>query len=109
MNKEEKKLILEELGDIPEELYNELVHEFIAQARVQIQSINEALEKKDFLTVSGIAHSLKGSSGNLRIRPVQNLAQFIELQAKEDADNEVLKERTRDLSQILEEFARSFG
>jgi len=108
MDREEKKKILEELGGIPEELYNELVHDFLAQAHAQVQEISEALHKNDFLTAAKVAHSLKGSSGNLRIHAVQNIAQRIELQAKENADRKALEEHTRMLGSALEEFERSF-
>lgn len=108
MDKEEKKKILSDLGGIPEELYNELVHDFLAQAHEQIQVISEALQKNDFNAAAKVAHSLKGSSGNLRIHAVQNLAQYIELQAKENADRKVLEEHTRMLGSALEKFGQSF-
>ena len=37
MDREEKKKILEELGGIPEELYNELVHDFLASGIHQLE------------------------------------------------------------------------
>jgi PAS domain S-box-containing protein len=51
-----------------------------------IRSMEEALQKKDYLEVKRIAHQLKGASGNLRINVVSDKAKQIEKTA-EVSDN----------------------
>lgn len=97
MDKELKKKILEELGGIPEEFYDELVREFLGQVQNQIESIKQALSNDDFDTASKTAHSIKGSSGNLRLYEMQKNAQFIELESKSNPPNKEAIVKTVDL------------
>jgi HPt (histidine-containing phosphotransfer) domain-containing protein len=87
---EDKKKILRELGDIPEETYDELVCFFIRQLKDNIPKIKAALAGHDFDQLAKLAHSLKGSSGNLRIHQVYELATQINDMAKSAAAAELI-------------------
>jgi HPt (histidine-containing phosphotransfer) domain-containing protein len=90
MDKAEKSKALEELGGIPEAIYNEIGKEFIVIARRQTDELSEAAVRMDFARVMAIAHSLKGSSGNLRLKTLQGLALQIEEASKEKNQEAVL-------------------
>ena len=83
MEKKTKEQILEELGGLPEELYDELVASFIENAQNQFIELEKAISGNDSVSISKIAHSLKGSSANLRLGNIQELASFVEKSAKE--------------------------
>lgn len=109
MDKAEKQKILEELGGIPEEFYDEIVKEFIGQAHAQVKTIREALQNNDFDTASKVAHSVKGSSGNLRIYKLQELSKFIELESKANpSKKQELEDHASRLEVALGEFEKEF-
>lgn len=68
--------------DGDEELLEELVGEFINQTPDIINSIQEAIEKNDLITVERKAHSLKGSSANIGAILLNEIAINMEKQAR---------------------------
>lgn len=87
MDKAEKKKILEELGGgISEEIYDDLVQEFISQTRGEITGLNGVLSNDDFDSVVKIAHSIRGSAANLRFTRMQECAKALELAVKKRKD-----------------------
>ena len=58
--------------NLPVELINEFVHDFIKQAHTETQKMLSAYEKGDLPTIQKIGHLLKGVSSNLRIDPLAN-------------------------------------
>jgi len=53
-----------------------------------LDNLVDAISANDFQSVKKIAHQLKGSSGNLRIEPIMNLADELEVSStKEDFNN----------------------
>ena len=95
MNKAEKEAILQQLGGIPEDVYNEIGRDFVKIARSQEAQLEEAVAAGDWTAVARVSHSLKGSSGNLRIVKIQELMLEVEhaLQAKEPEKVPVLIRR----------------
>lgn len=103
MSAEEKRKILKELGDIPEEVYDELVFEFAGMARQGISRMRSAVG--DLGVVRETAHSLKGSSANLRLKEISTAAAAIEQAAKEGRAADV-PARLEELERVV---TRSFG
>jgi HPt (histidine-containing phosphotransfer) domain-containing protein len=106
---EDKKKILQELGDIPEETYDELVRFFIKQLKENIPKIKAALANRDFDTLARLAHSLKGSSGNLRIHQVYELTVQINDMAKSAAAAELISAKLADLEILLPVLEQGIG
>ena len=86
MESERKREILEELGGIPEEVYDDLVKEFLDQARTEISAIRESLKKGISDEAAQLAHSIKGAAANLRLEEISDLAKNIELGLREGAE-----------------------
>ena len=101
MDKPEKERILEELGGISESEYDAFVRELIAQTESQAIELKAALEGDKFDGIAKIAHSIKGSSGNLRIYKIQELAKSLELAAKEKNKNVTADKNIKRLSNLL--------
>lgn len=78
----DRKKVSTELG-ISEDVYGEIFVDFISRGEVQVGKMKEAIESNDLDVIAGIAHMMKGTSGNLRINIIQELAASIELSAKE--------------------------
>ncbi len=102
LDKSDKQRILKELGDLPEEVYDELVEMFIAQARPQIAEIRECLTKKDLPRIAFLAHTVKGTSANLRIAPIFEAAKTLEAEVKADARSEVISEQVQIIEALLQ-------
>lgn len=66
----------------------ELFNDFSSFFSSILISLEKSLEKKDFLSISNLAHQLKGASGSLLIEPVFNLALSIENASKASDENE---------------------
>ena len=103
MMNEAKRKVLQELGGIPEEVYDELVRDLFAQMDDLIVKLESALGTADYKTIGDISHSIKGSSANLRIHPVYELARSIELAAKEKKTAEEIEKNLKMLEQVCAE------
>ena len=90
MDKAEKDKVLQELGNLPEEIYNEIGRDFVVIARRQAGLLAEAAKIQDLQTIAGLSHTLKGSSGNLRLRKIQALAIEIEQSVKKNDTGRIL-------------------
>jgi HPt (histidine-containing phosphotransfer) domain-containing protein len=88
MDKAEKQKILAELTYLSEEVYDELLGILLLQAEEKITELKAAAEKDDFSSIAKIAHSLKGSSGNLRVNTIYEPAKSMELIARENPDKQ---------------------
>lgn len=90
MDKAVKAKVLDELGGIPESVYDELVGDFVVQAREQAMQIRSLLAKGDRAQASAVLHSLKGCSANLRIAEVHALSHELEQLVKRGGAEEEL-------------------
>jgi HPt (histidine-containing phosphotransfer) domain-containing protein len=86
MKDDEKRIILEELGNLPEDMYDELVLEFIALAGTRLRGMKSLHEALDFAQLAKEAHFIKGASLNLRLHKVHHLAAGMERLSKEAAE-----------------------
>jgi len=82
MDKEEKAKVLVELGGIDEGIYDSLVAEHLNQTKDRCLEIRKFLDENDIEQVADLAHSVKGSSGNLRLQRLYEAAQELEAAAK---------------------------
>ncbi|MDD4202701.1 MAG: Hpt domain-containing protein [Candidatus Omnitrophica bacterium] len=99
-----KEKALRSLG-ITEQMYNELIDDFIGQFVLDLNDLDVAIEKEDFEHIRQIGHSIKGSAGNLRLEEIAKAAKEIECSEK----NEVLiKEKIIVLKKYFEELKELF-
>ena len=100
MISEEKQKILQELGGIPEEVYDELVEEFKQQYKTQIVRLREALVAGDLTEARMNAHSISGTSGNLRLYGMHQAAKALEVSIKEAQGRDVIDRNFKALEEI---------
>ena len=55
---------------------------FIKKMQSSLPELYEAINAKDYKKIAKVAHSIKGSSGNFRLKLIQEIASEIELNAK---------------------------
>ncbi|MBX3462570.1 MAG: Hpt domain-containing protein [Planctomycetes bacterium] len=76
----EELLSLSDDGD--PELLLDLIQMFLDDGPAKVQAVHEGLATGDFDKVERAAHSLKGSSGNLGARLVQDTCERIQLSSR---------------------------
>lgn len=78
--------VLEELlafaDDGDPELLVDLIQMFLEDSPSKVEAVNEALTVGDFEKAERAAHSLKGSSGNLGARFVQDVCEQLQLSTR---------------------------
>ena len=72
---------LNELKEMLEEGLDELLDEYLDDTSSQLAQLRDAIEASDIATIASVAHTLKGSSGNLGINGVYLLCQALEKEA----------------------------
>ncbi|MBF0252425.1 MAG: Hpt domain-containing protein [Candidatus Omnitrophica bacterium] len=105
MDKIEKQRILEELGGFPEDIYDDLVGEFIKQAKEEIVTLKKHIKTNNAEDGARIAHSIKGSSANLRLNEMQEIAKKLEMGLKEGAEPMSLLPDAEELERKINEFS----
>ena len=78
----DKKDILKQLGDMPEEIYDEIVRGFYDETRGHLEKISKAIAAADWTTIDREAHGIKGSSANLRLSQISEAAKSMQDAAK---------------------------
>lgn len=69
----------------------ELIPDFLDNRRKDIQSIQDALSKGDYDTLTIIGHSMKGSGGGYGFDYITDIGAAIEQAGKEKNDDEIKK------------------
>ena len=59
-----------------------LVQSFTDESKGIMEQLESAVNAKDYAAISNAAHSIKGSSGNLKFNEMYELAKEVELSAK---------------------------
>ncbi len=101
----DKKKALSELG-IPEEMYDELLGDFITQTEVSVKQLEELVPTDNFEEIRKAAHFIKGSAGNLRIEEIHILAKEIEFASKENRDKKAIEVDVARLRILFEELKK---
>ena len=78
MTKEEKKQALKDLGDLPEDVYNEIGQDYLANGRKLLEKLEAAVNAGNFETCRFVGHGIKGSSLNMRLTELSLLGAEIE-------------------------------
>jgi len=88
-DKFDRQALMENLeGD--EALFKELIDIFLDTIPSEIESLKDALNKKDSVMARRYAHSIKGVAGNLKAKALSSIALNIEIAAKEDDTEKAL-------------------
>lgn len=101
MISEQKQKILQELGGIPEEVYDELIEEFKQQYKTQIVRLREALAAGDLTEAKMSAHAISGTSGNLRLYQMHQAAKTLEVAIKDSQGHDVIERSFKALEGIV--------
>lgn len=100
----DKIKILEELGGLSEEVYDQLCVLFIDDAKIKIAELKTAIQILNYDQIKLLAHSIKGASGNLRIIHIQATAQQLEQAAINHNPKNQLQILISSLEQDIENF-----
>ena len=91
--------------DGDEELYRELLNDFLESGREYLEAINQACRKDDFKELRNAAHALKGSAGSLEAPALQAAALRLEQAARESDRRQI----TRARADLEREFTKLAG
>ena len=95
-----------------EKLLTKIMEIFIDDIRLQIENLKEALDKEDTHEIQRLAHSIKGSAGNISALKLQELAKSIEHDTKskkiEEIRNEYIEieKETKNVILIFEDYLK---
>jgi len=70
-----------------------LLGSFVSESLEGLETLQEAISKKDYEVIATVAHSIKGSASNLHIQKLAEQAKELELMAKEK-NTEYMYEKT---------------
>ena len=73
---------LNDLRDMLEEGLDELLQEYLADSPNQLMKLRAAVDSNDVPEIATVAHTLKGSSGNLGVSQLYQLCATLEQQAR---------------------------
>jgi HPt (histidine-containing phosphotransfer) domain-containing protein len=95
----DRERALRELG-ISEKMLNELLDIFIEQTEQALNSLEEP--GNHYEEIQKKAHFINGSSGNLRIDQIKEIAKAIEIDAMEKKDRRLIEENIKKLRTVFE-------
>ena len=87
----DKNEILKQLGDIPEETYDEFVLIFYEETRGRLKLIAEEMATFNCPAIAKLAHGIKGSAANLRLIQIQEVAKCLQEAAESNNQIQVSK------------------
>jgi len=103
--------VLNELKEMMEDDFDELISVFESDAKLQIANCKSAIDASDAEDVRRIAHTLKGSSSNLGLTDLSESCRILEFEAAENtldkADlllDEIIKEYNIAVSTLAENY-----
>jgi two-component system sensor histidine kinase/response regulator len=82
-------------------LYVSLLRKIIAGQKISMTETREALELNDWSTAERLAHTLKGTAGNIGAGALQHLAGSLEAAIRERKSRNVVDERLDDVKTVL--------
>lgn len=101
----DKEKIRKEMG-FEESFIKELFDVYRKDAAEILEKLETAVAVGDMEAVKGLGHSLKGSSGNLRITEVQRTALAVEMEARGTKDKPALLRLLQELRTLHEELEK---
>ena len=101
----DKKKAMEGLG-IPEDMYNELLRDFVAQAETVLLELQVAVEAGNFPQIANRGHFIRGSAGMLRLHELHLIAGSIEAGGKEGKELEKVKTYVESFKRVFEELKK---
>jgi len=96
---------IDELKDLMEEAFADLVETYISDSEEKITRLRDAIEASDAPLSAEISHSLKGSSANICAEDLSELFKAIEDQARQDT----LSQIPQPFSDVQDEYQRVKG
>jgi len=87
----------------------ELFKEYLKEAEGLLAKLEAAVASGDYTALVSAAHTLKGSSGNLRLTQIQDAARAVEMAGKEKKDRAAIGELIKDLRALHEELRKLTG
>ncbi|MCP4723573.1 MAG: Hpt domain-containing protein [bacterium] len=90
MNREEKLKLLEELGGISEEDFDELYKVSVQDISDEFSKFNDSFTGDDYEGMKKAVHAIKGISGNFRINGVYEISVLLELAIKETSNTSII-------------------
>lgn len=82
MTSAEKQHILQELGGLPESVYDELIGEFHQELPSRVAELRTCASEDRLPAAAKIGHTLKGTAANFRLQELREVAYRIECAAK---------------------------
>lgn len=83
MREKTKAEILEELGGLPEAIYDQLTAKFKVISADQLDKLEEFIKAGNAQEAGNLAHSMKGAAANLRLNAIYTKALALEKDIKE--------------------------
>ncbi len=88
---------------IPEELYDELLHDLVDNTESALARLEGALGANDFDQVAALAHMIKGSAATLRVEKIRAIAEDLEADGRSNGDGTEIEKHMVELKSALEE------
>ena len=107
MRKPEKERVLEELGGIPENIYDKLVREFAESCRNNAAAAAEQISGGNLVEAAKTVHSIRGGALNLRIGDIGRLATSAEKKIQKNADREGVALLLKKIAQAAEKLKKT--
>ena len=79
-----------------------LVGSFLDESKEILENLFSGVTAKNYTEITLHAHSIKGSSANLRFNDIAELAKSIELAAKNEDSSFAYDERSKELKALIE-------
>lgn len=103
--------ILNELKDIMEDDFDELISLFISDGQAQIDELKNAIASSKTIDVRQIAHTLKGSSANIGMFDLSESCQTLEYKAADalfEGADELLEKIINDFNETKKTLENNF-
>jgi len=96
--------------DGDEEFLVELLNELVEQVDENMPEIKTAIETKDYTTLRGAAHGIKGAAANLNVGPMADVFKELEILGQDESVEgaELYFDQAAELNEKLREFLKKF-
>jgi HPt (histidine-containing phosphotransfer) domain-containing protein len=109
MNREEKLRVLQELDNLPEEIYDDLLRALVVTTQQQLTELVVAVEQGQVQEIRNLIHSIRGATSNLRLHQLQAAVDEVRQAVHEGLDKDKIMKRVVSLQQTLDKFDQEIG